>query len=183
MIINFSLVCEGSSDASLVDYLKTILIECGATEASGDCPDLSLLPQEIGRDINSKSAAVIRLNSEINLLFVHRDIDNSTRAARIAEITQGTLHIPNNIAVVPILPNKMLETWLLADEALIKIAAENRGYQGNLDIPATRNLERIANTKLLLFEKLKQASEKTGRRLEKFNLYEARHYLIQNIDF
>ncbi|WP_374979788.1 hypothetical protein PSGK_27235 [Pseudomonas solani] len=182
MIINFSFICEGSSDSSLIEHIKTILIECGASEVSGDCPNFTLLRNEIGKDIKSRVDAALRLNSETNLLFIHRDADNAGRDARLEEIRAATAHIPGSIKIIPIIPVTMLETWLLADEELIKIAAENRNYTGDLDIPRIGRLENIADPKALLFEKIKKASEKTGRKLEKFNIYEARHYLVQNIE-
>ncbi|MNH46291.1 hypothetical protein D3C79_1090100 [compost metagenome] len=44
-------------------------------------------------------------------------------------------------------------------------------------------MERIANPKEFLFNKLREVSELTGRKLERFNkdIYKCRRYLIENL--
>ncbi|HHQ4759644.1 TPA: hypothetical protein ACSP2Z_004543, partial [Aeromonas hydrophila] len=77
MKINFILICEGSSDSSLVEHLESLLIECGATEVSGDCPDLSRLPNPPGKVVRDMVNAAIKLNPIADIIFIHRDADNA----------------------------------------------------------------------------------------------------------
>lgn len=182
MKINFILICEGSSDSSLVDHLESLLIECGATEASGDCPDLSRLPKPPGKAVRDMVNAAIKLNPTADVIFIHRDADSAGIDARLAEIEEHTAHILNK-TIIPIIPNKMTEAWLLLDEEKIKISAGNPNYSKDLGLPSPAAVERIADPKEFLFNKLREVSELTGRRLEKFNkdIFKCRRYLIGNL--
>lgn len=71
-----------------------------------------------------------------------------------------------------VIPVRMLEAWLLFDEVAIRKAAGNPGGKCQLNLPNLRRLEEIADPKNELHSVLQQASELTGRRLKKFNVYE-----------
>lgn len=183
MKINFLYICEGSSDSSLIDHIKSTLIECGADEADGECPDFSIFPKPVGRDVKSKVDAALKYRPGANCIFIHRDADNAGVDVRKEEILNATKHINKNIKVVPIIPIKMLESWLLVSERSIRIAAENRNGNMKLNLPKPSNIERLSDPKGYLKKVLTEASGLTGKRLKKFSFEKARHYLVQNIDF
>lgn len=62
----------------------------------------------------------------------------------------------------------MTEAWLLIDEQAIRQAADNPNGSVRLKLPTVLTLELLPDPKELLNELLVEASEKTGRRLEKF---------------
>lgn len=182
--IKFSLVCEGTSDSSMVDHIKTLLVECGASSASGECPDLSRLPKPPGNTIKEKVDAVLKLESRLDIIFVHRDADAVGVTSRQNEIISQTSHV-NNVLIVPVVPNKMTEAWLLLDKDKIITASGNRKYRGSIVFPTFRNVEDINDPKDELFKILRELSGLSGRKLDKFNssgIKRARRYLLQNLD-
>jgi hypothetical protein len=76
----------------------------------------------------------------------------------------------------------MSEAWLLFTEDAIRLAAGNPYSRCQLDLPTTREAERLADPKHVLFEKLREASELTGRRLRKFDRNRARAQVAEYID-
>ncbi|MFM9434454.1 hypothetical protein ACFDR9_001513 [Janthinobacterium sp. CG_23.3] len=88
---------------------------------------------------------------------------------REQEISYSALNIVNAERIIPIVPLKMLETWLLADSQAIKRVAGNVGYKENLEcVPGMRQLEKIPDSKQVLLEALCEASQTQGGRLKKF---------------
>jgi hypothetical protein len=83
--------------------------------------------------------------------------------------------------MIPIIPVRMTESWLLIDKNAIKIAAGNRKYQGDIILPNTNQLETLSDPKDYLFDLIKQVSEKKGRKLKRLNLYFARYIISKNI--
>lgn len=69
---------------------------------------------------------------------------------------------------VLVVPVQMTETWLLIDEAAIRMAAGNPHGRVPLDLPSLARLERLPDPKGYLHERLRLASEKSGRRLDQF---------------
>ncbi len=181
--IKFALLCEGSSDRALVEHLKDLLINIGFDEVSDDSPDLSSLPNPPGRDIKSKVDCLISLEPRIDAIFIHRDSDNAGIDERLAEIEEQTRHL-KSYRVVPLIPVKMLETWLLSDIDNIRIVSGNPDSTINLPIPKLAHLERVSDPKKLLFESLECASGLSGRKLNKFKkrLGEMRYRLTIDLD-
>ncbi len=185
MKISFVLTGEGSSDLNLVDHIEGILIELGFEEASGQVPDLGALPRPIGHAVQEKLKVLVELYPNTNIIFVHRDADNTGYDARREEISKASADITDTIKVIPIIPVKELETWLLADESSIKSVAGNPDYRGSLDmVPAPRNLETLADAKGVLLAALCEASETQGGRLRKFKkrFSEMRARLVYDLD-
>ena len=72
----------------------------------------------------------------------------------------------SDICVVPV---RMHEAWLLFDESAIRKAAGNPNDSVVLQPPATSIVEGIPDPKALLYDLLRTASERRGRRLKKFD--------------
>lgn len=159
MKMNFIVVAEGSSDLRLVEHIERILIEEGFEEARGEAPDLGLFHPPVGTTVREKLLAVIKYFPSAELIFVHRDADNSGIDARHNEIVNSALNLVPTERLVPIIPVKMLETWLLADRDLISNVSGGRGVRTRLkSLPSIRQLESKSNTKSILLDVLCEAS-------------------------
>jgi len=75
-----------------------------------------------------------------------------------------------------------METWLLINEEAIKKAAGNRNYNGNIDLPLLKNLERENQPKERLHNLLKNASGVKNRRLKNFNVDQRIHLVADYIE-
>jgi hypothetical protein len=76
----------------------------------------------------------------------------------------------------------MTEAWLLFDEAAIRKAAGKSDGRGRLNLPRKGRWEREPDPKEALFRALRTASELNGRRLGKFNVFDARLRVAALID-
>ncbi len=102
-----------------------------------------------------------------DLLFVHRDAENRPYVKRKAEINNAiALSRPAHNIFVCVVPVRMLEAWLLIDEAALRRASGNPNGQVPLDLPDPTRLERCSDPKSLLHQLMRAASELRGRRLQ-----------------
>ena len=161
--VRFLFVCDGSSDAPLVDHIQRLLIHLGQPDPDGE-------PWHHDSRVADKVQAALRASSRgFDLLFVHRDAESTDAEARYREIKRAVRDVtqdgPPWIAVVPV---RMTEAWLLLDEAAIRnVAGKPRG-RTPLDLPAPNHVEQRADPKELLKSALLAASENRGRRRRKF---------------
>jgi len=86
---------------------------------------------------------------------------------RVAEITAAVSGLPNPL--IPVVPVRMQEAWLLVNESALRRAAGNPNGRVSLQMPAIERLEDIPDPKRLLHDLLLTASELTGRRRKKQN--------------
>jgi hypothetical protein len=164
MKVHFVLICEGSSDEALIPHLRSLLVDCGAEEATGTAPDWNRLPRRVARDIGSKVRAALRLESQLDLLFIHRDADSPDADLRYREISEGVAGTGYKAAWIGVIPIQETEAWLLLDESAIRRASGKPSGNVALNLPSPRHIEGIAHPKELLFEQILLASETSGRR-------------------
>lgn len=183
MHARFLFITEGPSDLMLTGHIESLFIELGADEASAVKMDLSQLPTPPGRTIREKVDAAIALEPNVNYIVIHRDGDSVGVDARELEIRQQTAHLNGEYKIIPFIPVKEMEAWLLLDEIAIKKAAENIDCRINLKLPSPKSVEHIKNPKEYLLKKLIEASELSGSRLEKFKkkFSQKRSFLAQNL--
>ena len=81
-----------------------------------------------------------------------------------------------------VIPVRMLEAWLLFNEAAIRKAAGNPRGKEQLQIPDIRRLQQLPDPKNDLHQLLSIASGLTGRRQKQFNVHEKIHRLADLID-
>ncbi len=112
---------------------------------------------------------------EPDIVFVHRDAERETYQARCKEI-------PQSKDVVPVVPVRMTEAWLLIDKGALRRAANNPKGSVTLDFPPLSQLEKLPDPKDRLFTLLKEASGLHGRRRHRFNEHDARQRLAESID-
>ncbi|MEA5124961.1 hypothetical protein [Xanthomonas floridensis] len=168
MKISFILTGEGVSDLNLVDHIETLLIKVGFVEASGTSFDPSRLPFHVGHSVREKLEVVRDLYPSADVVFVHRDADAQGLAARRREIHDACAGIYDPASVIPVVPVKMLETWLLVDSQAIRRVAGKAGCDPIGCVPPLRDLERIRDSKNLLLSALCECSELQGTKLKKF---------------
>jgi len=182
--IKYYFICEGSSDTSLVDHIDKLLLESGYEEVYGDAPDFGLIfDKSVGKSVKDKVNAILKYDNSVNILFIHRDADNEGYEAREAEIFEQTEHL-EGYKIIPVIPVKRLESWLVLDEQVIKDTVGYPSSRANLGLPAKNHIEKSGSTKELLFEAMDRASGLTGKQLTKFQKHhnKFRHMLVQNLD-
>ncbi|MBV8633264.1 MAG: hypothetical protein JO002_02130 [Burkholderiaceae bacterium] len=169
-IVRYTLLADGSSDAALMPIIDWLINQ--------HRPDLNVQGQfaehlgDVGRTLPDRlSMALQRYPCE--LFFVHRDAENAPHLARLEEIVNAAgIQHPN---LVPVIPGRMTEAWLLSDESAIRAAAGNRHGKTPLNLPPKRQWDSLPDPKAELVAALKAASEKTGRALSKFHPLQCRH--------
>jgi hypothetical protein len=167
VLVHVLFVGEGSSDDGLVSHLESLCIQAGATEATGTAPDLRRLRGPVGRTVAAKLRTAIALEPEANLIFVHRDADARTGAARYAEIIDAAVACNCAERLVCVVPIQETEAWLLLEESAIRRVVGNPRGTIQLILPRPNAVERLAQPKERLQQLLSRASQATGRRLER----------------
>ncbi len=166
---------EGSSDNGIAPHIETLAAEHGIPVAL-TVPDLSLLVGRVGHSVSDKLRALRRIGGEYDLVVVHRDADRGSPADRRREIADAIAAEWPDLAHVPAVPVRMLEAWLLLDEAAIRMVAANPNGRMPLGLPRVSSAEGIADPKARLKEALAQAAAVKGRRLEQFQRHDRFSY-------
>lgn len=169
MKITYTFLGDGTSDACLLNAIRWIL----------DLKEIAYVEQNATHSLPTNKGLRQRINAAIDLypcdmLFVHRDAENQTYNSRLNEINSQIVDLMRP-SVIPVIPIRMTEAWLLIEEPAIRKAVGNPNGTMPLNLPAIRNLEGLPNPKELLFEKLKIASGLGTRRLTKFQPQRYRH--------
>lgn len=165
--IRFLFIGEGNFDDHLVTHLRQCCILAGASEAEGITIPFSRLSSDIGRTVAEKVAFALRLEPNVNLLFLHRDADSTEPNPRYKEIHEAICSVEDAPEYVAVIPVQETEAWLLLDEPEIRRVADNPRGTIELDIPSAQRVENISNPKEHLHEVILRASEHTGRRYKK----------------
>ncbi len=179
--LHFTLITDGSSDRVLIHHLRWML-----RRRLGPLAAIQLQWADL-RSLREKPrnlAEKIRVSLELypcDLLFVHRDAENPNPEPRLREITDAVNASGTLTPVVPVVPIRMSEAWLLFDERAVRQAAGNPNGCMPLSLPV-RNPERIPNPKALLRNTLKTASGLSGRRLRQFRTASAVYRVAECID-
>src|SRR5437762_35738 len=117
--LRYTLIGEGPTDRALLHPIRWLLRQHAPRVAiQGEWADFLHAPKR-PNDLVEKVCLSVELYP-CDLLFVHRDADRKPRIERVEEINLAVreaskrLNIPSKICVIPV---RMLETWLLFDEA------------------------------------------------------------------
>lgn len=158
---------EGSSDLPLADIVRGLLLDQGVILRM-TAPDLSLIPgRRLRRDVESKvRAGLMLLDGVPDVLVLHRDADTPEVDPRRAELFEACEAVGLTCPLVPIVPVRMTEAWLLLDAQAIRMVAGNPRGRVPLHLPKLGEVERLADPKQLLQESLLAAADATGRRHE-----------------
>lgn len=169
MELRYTLVPDGSSDGAILPVLNWLI--------QTHLPDADILDQ-VADPLPAGAGLAARVVEAVDaypcdLLLVHRDAEGQPSDDRRREIIRACVGISPRpyICVVPV---RMSEAWLLTDERAIRAAAGNRNGKVKLEMPAVKQIESLPDPKELLFDLLRNASELTGRRLDKLRPHQLR---------
>ena len=183
-VFRYTLLSDGSSDRALMPHLTWLLQENGITSAVyASWADLGQL-REKPRNLIAKIELTIDLYPS-DLLFIHRDAERENLESRKDEVNGALAKVnekfgtPLAICVIPV---RMQEAWLLFDAQAIRRASGNPNGQVQISLPSLKNAENLPNPKEFLFNLLKTASERSGRRLAQFNVRNSANQVSQYID-
>jgi hypothetical protein len=168
----FILVGEGTSDEALVWIVRWLLRQLlPGVRVEGSCANLGDLPS--ARDLAGRVIHAIA-EEPCDVLVVHRDADRVGRSPRVEEIEQAVLEARRrrgiSIPIVPVVPIRMRETWLLTDEGAIRRAAGNPNGRMPINLPRVRDLERLADPKAILNSLILRATGLNVRRQQRFEV-------------
>jgi len=166
--LRYTLTCDGPSDRSLMAVIDWLLAH------HNQLSDIAVLPQFANPRESPSLRLIGRLPDAIrrfpcDILFIHRDAERESREKRQEEIDAAISELAHTMPIsVPVIPVRMTEAWLLIDEPAIRMAADNPNGSVILDLPRFTTLESLPDPKDRLNQLLIAASEKTGRKLDKF---------------
>jgi hypothetical protein len=161
--LDFTLLTDGSSDAILIRPLTWLLRQHLACPIDGTWADLRRL-SDPPKDLRTRIEAALDLYP-CDLLFVHRDAERESHEERLREILAAVSGREG--PVIPVVPIRMQEAWLLLDEAALRRAAGNPGGRFPLEMPSIDRLEAVPDPKDMLHRLLLDASGLPGRRRQK----------------
>lgn len=119
----------------------------------------------VGRKVEDRLRFILNQDADPDLVFVHRDAEAVAPEQRVAEVMDAAQSAGvATTDVVPIIPVRMTEAWLLLDEAEIRRVAGRPSASGDLGLPRPRTVESVADPKTLLREVLLKAGNPSGRR-------------------
>lgn len=176
-------VAEGSSDAPLADIVETLFLERGY-RIRLTRPDFARLPK-VAKDLTSRlDACVQMLGGTVDVVVVHRDADGAGSETRRREIDSAARLCQAGWLLVPVIPVRMTEAWLLLDERSIRVVAGNPTGRAALALPKSHQAERIADPKATLRRALIEAASVTGRRRDRLDkrFSENRRQLLERLD-
>ncbi|MDO8285869.1 MAG: hypothetical protein Q7T69_12750 [Rhodoferax sp.] len=178
-VISISIVCDGSSDLCISDLIQSVTDSTFPDQAFRISAAREVIPAHgaLGNRLSKAYRAY-----EPQIIVCHRDSEGISIADRKAEIDQASASANIPIPVVPAVPVRMIESWLLTNAHAIRCAADNRNGAVVLNLPRTKDIEQLKNPKELLFTVLKTASNLPPLRLKNFNEHRARSRVASFIE-
>ena len=182
--LRFTLLSDGSSDRALIPHLTWLLIENGVSiPIDENWADLSHLRQK-PKSLSEKIEISIDLYP-CDLLFIHRDAERENPDSRKEEIIEALAKLNNGFdqpVSVCVIPVRMMEAWLLCNEAAIRRASGNPNGSLTIKLPKLDSIESLPDPKETLDGLLKIASERKGRKLKQFNIRHSAGQVAQFIE-
>lgn len=159
-VVVTGLVADGTSDRALIPLIKLLLKEHLQIPFEE--------PQFIDVERHNLTEKIKHATEKFSLdvLFVHRDSENEDWDKRAKEIEKST-PTTNQIPIVPVIPVKMTEAWLLADAFAIRSAVGNPNSKVALALPNHKKIEQ-SSAKPILLEALAAACELGLNRRRRF---------------
>lgn len=152
--ITFSVIADGGTDRTLIPILQWALHRLD--------PDVDILEPDFCKRQGTVAEFIQQYESHSMLIFVHRDAERSSLEERRNEFINVI-----RAEVVPVIPVRMTEAWLLIDAYAIARAADRP--DAVVSLPPVRQLENVADPKQLLEDLLMEAAgDLAGRRLTRF---------------
>lgn len=159
-------LADGASDLPLAVHLERLCVRHGQFVEVVPVPH-DRLPGA-GRTVWSRVAAAMRQDADFDYLFVHRDAEGQEVIRRQHEVRDGVERGGFSGPVVPVIPIRMTEAWLLLDESAIRRVAGRPSGREPLDLPLPQAVEAVPDPKRMLKDALVKAANVSGRRLKTF---------------
>lgn len=178
-VISMAIVCDGTSDLCLQNIVEWITDTAFPDQAFRIFAAREVIPAHGPLDTRLQKAYAAY---DPDIIVCHRDAEAMTLIERASEIevARGTANLP--IPVVPAVPVRMIESWLLTDEYAIRCAADNRNGTTALNLPNHGKIESLRSPKDTLFLALKTACNLPPQRSKKFNENRARSRVASFIE-
>jgi hypothetical protein len=133
MILRGVFVADGSADLPLAIHLEALCADFGL-DVRIATPD-PRRSNASSRTVADRLVAIAQLGDPFDIAFVHRDAEAQPAEARRAEISLGAQNAGITQPVVPVVPVRMTEAWLLLDEQMIRTVAGRPNGTGSLGLP------------------------------------------------
>lgn len=178
-VVNIVLICDGTSDICIQDIIQWIV--------DSQFPDRTFRIQA-AREVIPAHASLdtrIRRTYELytpNIIVCHRDAENQALGQRVLEIANAVGAAQVAARVVPAVPIRMVESWLLVNESAIRRAANNRNGTQILALPNHARIESVPDPKAVLLTALRTASGLPPQRLKRFDAHHARFRITGFMD-
>ncbi|MBK9443095.1 MAG: hypothetical protein IPN53_18125 [Comamonadaceae bacterium] len=169
-----TLVTDGSSDRLLVPLIELLFSQHTDRAYQVNCAE-GLPPLASG--LRARIDAALAL-FPCDILFVHRDAERVSPSVRQREIEASWPDSPKTVLIC-VIPVRMTEAWLIANELPIRSAVGNPNGVEPLGLPAIKDIESLPDPKELLFAALKIASGQSASRKRRFNPHPYRHRVTE----
>ena len=172
--VSLTLLADGSSDRVLLPFIEMLM--------DRHCPEPFLtrfadgLPPS-ARTTGERMRAAVALYP-CDMLFVHRDAENTDVPTRESEIRLGLQGLSPAPSLIRVIPVRMTEAWLLTSEAAIRAAVGNPNGSVELNLPPVARLESV-EAKDVLFRALEAAKDLGARRRRRFKPEAYRHRVAE----
>lgn len=176
--VTATLVTDGSSDRLLKPFIELLFDEHTDLPYQVNCAE-GLPPLADGLKSRIESALEF---FPCDFLFVHRDDEGVGVTVRQQEIEDSWPKSQPTTALICVIPVRMTEAWLIANEKPIRLAVGNPNGTDELDLPALKDIESCPDPKEILFTALKKATELNARRKARFNPHQFRHRVSELTD-
>jgi hypothetical protein len=155
---------EGSSDVPLAELVEQLFYDRDVPLRLSK-PDFARLPDRVGCTLERKVEKGLELlGGPVEVIVIHREADNAGPEHRLREMREALDRTFCGAELVPVIPVRMTEAWLLLDEKAIRTVAGNPKGRHPLGLPAPSEVERKSDPKEILRKALLDASGTTGRR-------------------
>ena len=176
--VSATLVTDGSSDRLLKPLIELLFDDHTDLPYQVNCAE-GLPPLADG--LKSRIESALEL-FPCDFLFVHRDDEGIGITIRQQEIENNWPTGAQTTVLICVIPVRMTEAWLIANEKPIRLAVGNPNGTVVLDLPAAKDIESSPDPKQILFTALKTASELNARRIARFNPHQFRHRVSELTD-
>ncbi len=153
--LTYDVIADGGTDRAPVPILNWAIHRLD--------PHVEILEPVVRKRKGSVGQFLQSYQTGAMLVFMHRDAEGESLSSRLSEFPSGS-----NYRVVPVVPVRMTEAWLLISSEAIAAAADRPDQA--VDLPPLTALESLANPKQVLENCLRSAAgDPTGRRRKKFD--------------
>lgn len=165
--ISYLLAADGNSDRALVPIIDWAIHRLD--------PDVEILEPDFRTRRDPVRTFLEGLDTGAMLVFVHRDAEAASLEDRLLEFEPIDRH-----DVVPVVPVRMTEAWLLIDHLAIARAADRP--DAPVTVPRVSDLEALADPKKTLEELLLAAAgDPVGRRRKQFSSRRGRRSSVASL--